>query len=65
MTCSKDLTQDHLARNPLAFAFVDTTYIMFVVAILGLDALNSTIADVVLYQVTRESFGHPLNDGNG
>ena len=52
------------ARNPLPFAFVATTYIMFVITALVLDALNSAGTDIALYQVTRESFGHSLNDGN-
>ena len=46
------------AQNPLAFAFVDTTYIMFVITVLILDAINFTGTDVALYQVTnRENFG--------
>ena len=52
------------AWNPLASAFADTTYIMFVITVLVLDALNFTGTDIALYQVTRESFGHPSNDGN-
>ena len=46
------------ARNLLASAFADTTYIMFVTTALVLDALNSAGTDVALYQVTnRENSG--------
>ena len=50
------------ARILLAFAFVATTYILFIITVLVLDALNSASTDVALYQVTnREHFGHPLS----
>ena len=45
------------ARNPLPFAFVATTYILFIITVLVLDALISASTDVALYQVTnRENF---------
>ena len=48
------------APNLLASAFADTTYIMFVITVLVLDALNLTGTDVALYQVAnRENFEHP------
>ena len=54
------------ARNPLPFAFVATTYLMFAIAVLVLDVMYSAGTDVALYRVThRENFEHPLNDGNG
>ena len=61
MTCLKDLNQDRLH----GFYWLSRLlYIMVVFMLLVLDALNFTGTDVALYQVTRESFGHPSNDGN-
>ena len=56
--CARRTSTRTACTDPLAFVFADTMYIMFVIAVLFLDALDSAGADIALYQVVdRENFG--------